>query len=92
MNYYGGFAGGYGAWPAAQHQPEATHDEDDEDDEDGGQGKGNVLPVWGNEKSMNLNHLILTNIQVIRAERWARIRFEGDRMFGPVFHHFFDQP
>lgn len=24
---------------------------------------GNVLPVWGNEKSMNLNSLILTNIQ-----------------------------
>lgn len=23
----------------------------------------NVLPVWGNEKSMNLNSLILTNIQ-----------------------------
>jgi len=25
--------------------------------------KGNNLPVWGNERSMNLNSLILTNIQ-----------------------------
>jgi len=27
-------------------------------------GKGsNVLPSWGNEKTMNLNNMILTNIQ-----------------------------
>lgn len=25
--------------------------------------KNNVLPLWGNERSMNLNPLILTNIQ-----------------------------
>lgn len=66
MNYYGGFGGGvggYGAWPPAQPQPEAAPgEEDEEDEEDGGKGKG-ILPVWGNEKSMNLNHLILTNIQ-----------------------------
>lgn len=25
--------------------------------------KNNVLPLWGNDKTMNLNNLILTNIQ-----------------------------
>lgn len=25
--------------------------------------KGNILPLWGNERTMNLNPLILTNIQ-----------------------------
>lgn len=25
--------------------------------------KNNTLPVWGNERTMNLNSLILTNIQ-----------------------------
>lgn len=25
--------------------------------------KSNVLPVWGSERTMNLNNLILTNIQ-----------------------------
>jgi hypothetical protein len=25
--------------------------------------KNNILPLWGNERSMNLNPLILTNIQ-----------------------------
>ncbi|XP_055327161.1 pre-mRNA-splicing factor 38B-like [Paramacrobiotus metropolitanus] len=25
--------------------------------------KGNILPIWGNEKTMNLNNMILTNIQ-----------------------------
>ena len=25
--------------------------------------KGNTLPVWGNEKTMNLNSMVLTNIQ-----------------------------
>ena len=28
----------------------------------GGGQKGNILPVWGNQASMNLNPLILTNI------------------------------
>ena len=35
-------------------------------DEQGGQLKpktGNNLPVWGNPRTMNLNHLVLTNIQ-----------------------------
>ena len=39
-------------------------DYDDEDDTvAGGVKVNNVLPIWGNEKSMNLNSLILTNIQ-----------------------------
>lgn len=29
----------------------------------GGEKKNNSLPLWGNEKTMNMNHLILTNIQ-----------------------------
>ena len=38
--------------------------DDDEDPTVAGSGKvSNVLPVWGNQKSMNLNSLILTNIQ-----------------------------
>ena len=38
--------------------------DDEEDPTVVGSGKvSNVLPVWGNEKSMNLNSLILTNIQ-----------------------------
>lgn len=38
--------------------------DDDEESVGGGTGKvSNVLPVWGNERSMNLNSLILTNIQ-----------------------------
>lgn len=35
-------------------------------DDQGGQLKpktGNNLPVWGNPRTMNLNHLVLTNIQ-----------------------------
>lgn len=65
MNYYGGFGGGGfgGGWPAAQQQPTASQEEEEEEEDEEGQGKG-VLPVWGNDKSMNLNHLILTNIQV----------------------------
>jgi len=38
-------------------------DYDDEDDPTIATNKYNVLPVWGNEKSMNLNSLILSNIQ-----------------------------
>lgn len=43
----------------------ADYDEDDDPTVVGAAaGKANnVLPVWGNEKSMNLNSLILTNIQ-----------------------------
>jgi len=36
---------------------------DDGDDEDEANKKSNILPIWGNEKSMNINHLILSNIQ-----------------------------
>jgi len=35
----------------------------DEDEEKGAGKKSNGLPIWGNEKTMNLNSLILTNIQ-----------------------------
>ena len=42
--------------------------EGDEDyyDTQGGYGgvkKGNILPFWGNQATMNLNPLILTNVQ-----------------------------
>ncbi|XP_039288284.1 pre-mRNA-splicing factor 38B-like isoform X3 [Nilaparvata lugens] len=47
-----------------------SHNEGDyqEDDEvrttnHSGPKKSNVLPLWGNERTMNLNPLILTNIQ-----------------------------
>ena len=67
MSYFGAFGGGggggYGGWPQQQQQQEEAYEEE-EDEEEQGHGKGNALPVWGNEKSMNLNHLILTNIQV----------------------------
>jgi pre-mRNA-splicing factor 38B len=29
----------------------------------GGSKKSNILPFWGNEETMNLNPLILTNVQ-----------------------------
>lgn len=43
----------------------ADYDDDEETTTIGAGGVkvSNVLPVWGNEKSMNLNSLILTNIQ-----------------------------
>lgn len=46
-----------------------SHEKDDvEDDPTIAQGKtsskaNNILPIWGNEKTMNLNPLLLTNIQ-----------------------------
>jgi len=36
---------------------------EEEDEEKGAEKKSNGLPIWGNEKTMNLNSLILTNIQ-----------------------------
>ncbi|XP_018911393.2 pre-mRNA-splicing factor 38B isoform X1 [Bemisia tabaci] len=48
------------------HQNEAGgHDEDEEENHgcSAGYKKNNVLPLWGNERTMNLNPLILTNIQ-----------------------------
>ena len=38
-------------------------DEEEEECEDAPQKKPNCLPIWGNEKTMNLNSLLLTNIQ-----------------------------
>jgi len=38
-------------------------EEEEEEVVEGSQKKSNVLPIWGNEKTMNLNHLLLTNIQ-----------------------------
>ena len=53
-----------------QQQPEQQEVEDEEEDDDPTVDKGmkkskanNVLPFWGNEKTMNLNPLILTNVQ-----------------------------
>ena len=58
------------AWPTAAAVSEAAsgaggedEDGDDETAVDGNSQKRNVLPVHGNEKTMNLNSLILTNIQ-----------------------------
>ena len=42
------------------------HEEGQWQDEQSGQFKqksGNNLPIWGNPRTMNLNHLVLTNIQ-----------------------------
>lgn len=39
--------------------------EEEEEEEDGsrnGRGGGNVLPIWGNQRTMNMNPLILTNV------------------------------
>ncbi|CAL4161295.1 unnamed protein product, partial [Meganyctiphanes norvegica] len=36
---------------------------EEEDEEKNAMKKSNGLPIWGNEKTMNLNSLILTNIQ-----------------------------
>ncbi len=54
---------------AAYHDANDDYDEEEEDVEewDGSQQryvrKGNNLPFWGNQNTMNLNPLILTNIQ-----------------------------
>ena len=39
------------------------NDFEDEEEEGGDEKLSNALPIWGNEKTMNLNHLVLTNIQ-----------------------------
>lgn len=56
--------------PQQQQQQEQEVEDEEEDDDptiDRGMKKGtkanNVLPFWGNEKTMNLNPLILTNVQ-----------------------------
>ena len=36
---------------------------EEEEDEEAKKKNANTLPVWGNEKTMNLNNLLLTNIQ-----------------------------
>ncbi|KAK9498753.1 hypothetical protein O3M35_003317 [Rhynocoris fuscipes] len=44
--------------------PVSANDEDDEPKQmNAVQKKSNILPLWGNERTMNLNPLILTNIQ-----------------------------
>ena len=54
----------YAAATSATSQPEEATEEDEEweEDESGGR-RGNVLPFWGNARTMNLNPLIVTNIQ-----------------------------
>ena len=54
----------YAAATSATSQPEEPTGEDEEweEDESGGR-RGNVLPFWGNARTMNLNPLIVTNIQ-----------------------------
>lgn len=52
----------------AKHQAQASGGSAEEDEDDPTIDKGsakasNVLPLWGNEKTMNLNPLLLTNIQ-----------------------------
>ena len=42
---------------------DAEEEMEEEEYEDDGKKKGNVLPVWGNTRTMNMNPLILTNIQ-----------------------------
>ena len=42
----------------------ATRDHsEEEEDEEFKKKNANTLPLWGNEKTMNLNTLLLTNIQ-----------------------------
>ena len=38
-------------------------EEEEEDEQQLVQKKSNALPIWGNDKTMNLNTLVLTNIQ-----------------------------
>lgn len=40
-----------------------AYEYEEEGEKGGANKKPNGLPIWGNEKSMNLNPLILTNIQ-----------------------------
>lgn len=65
--YYDAYnAAVYAAASSAAHQaPDAEEEEAEDWDENDGKynKKGNVLPFWGNQQSMNLNPLILTNIQ-----------------------------
>ena len=48
---------------AAYHNYNNMEEEEEEEVAEGTHKKSNVLPIWGNEKTMNLNHLLLTNIQ-----------------------------
>ena len=47
----------------SQSEEPALEDEEWEEEDSGGGRRGNVLPFWGNQQTMNLNPLILTNIQ-----------------------------
>ena len=57
--------GYYDPYQAASMSAAADAEEEMEEEEyeDDGKKKGNVLPVWGNTRTMNMNPLILTNIQ-----------------------------
>lgn len=48
--------------PQVHQQPQVEETEDSEE-WDGTEKKSNNLPFWGNQTTMNLNPLILTNIQ-----------------------------
>jgi len=50
-------------YPAAGTQQDPEEEEDDEDDENNARRGANALPFWGNQQTMNLNPLILTNIK-----------------------------
>ena len=65
-SYYDSYqAALYAAATATTSQAEepAMEEEWEEEEEDCGGRKGNVLPFWGNQQTMNLNPLVLTNIQ-----------------------------
>lgn len=45
------------------HENHVENEGEEEDYEEQPKKSSNALPVWGNEKTMNLNTLLLTNIQ-----------------------------
>lgn len=67
MEYHDAYqAAVYAAAASGQQNPENPEEDENEDwDESEGKysKKGNVLPFWGNQGTMNLNPLIVTNIQ-----------------------------
>merc|ERR1711976_167246 len=65
-SYYDSYqAALYAAATATTSQAEepAMEEEYYEEYEEGKPKKGNILPIWGNQQSMNMNPLILTNIR-----------------------------
>ncbi|KAF2354163.1 Pre-mRNA-splicing factor 38 [Trinorchestia longiramus] len=51
------------AYRYENEDPNDLEEEEEEEDASQAKKKSNILPVWGNEKTMNLNTLVLTNIQ-----------------------------